>query len=298
MPAWVLLGSAHVARGDGARGVEAYRKIPALAPQDPRGPHLLALALRAQGKAAEARRSFEAALALRPGCVEPLGQIAAMALADRQPDAALARVRQQLVLEPRSAPMHALLGRVHLARREMDRAEPAFLDALQLEPRLIEGYVELGRLYGSARKHDEALTKLDADLAVNPKNVVMLMANNLAWIHSEHGGECSREITSRSRTGRWLSPRWPSRWRAGCTSGPWRCCARARCGCRQRGTPVPPGDGGGQDGRQGPRAEGPGRRGGLAGGFQGQGRGEEDAGRAEVAISSPGAGRPLPRPVS
>ena len=68
-----------------------------------------------------------------------------MALADRQPDAALARVRRQLALEPCSAPIHALLGRVHLARRQMDRAEAAFLEALELEPRLIEGYVKLGR---------------------------------------------------------------------------------------------------------------------------------------------------------
>ena len=127
--------------------------------------------------------------------------------------------------EPRSAPMHALLGRVHLARRETDRAEAAFLRALELEPRLIEGYVELGRLYGSAGKYDQALAKLSAGLAVNPKNVVTLMlagvihqqrgdiaqaqaayakilalnprfapaANNLAWIYSEHGGEQAKD---------------------------------------------------------------------------------------------------------
>lgn len=77
-----------------------------------------------------------------------------MALGDRQPEAALARVRQQLALEPRSAPMHALLGRVHLARRETDRAEAAFLRALELEPRLIEGYVELGRGDADARGRD------------------------------------------------------------------------------------------------------------------------------------------------
>jgi Flp pilus assembly protein TadD len=85
--------------------------------------------------------------------------------------------------------------------------------------------MELGRLYGSARKYDQALAKLNAGLAVNPKNVVTLMlmgvilqqkgevaqaqaayekilalnprfapaANNLAWIHSEHGGEPAKD---------------------------------------------------------------------------------------------------------
>ena len=179
--------------------------------------------------------------------------------------------------------MRALLGRVHLARRETDSAEVAFLEALELEPRLIEGYVELGRLCGSARKYDEALAKLNAGLALNPKNVVTA-ANNRAWIHSEHGGG------SRPRTRRWRWPRWPSRWRAGCISGRWRCCGRARCGCRT--TPSCNTTWGwrrpGRATETGPGAEGPGPRGGVAGGVQGQGRGEEGAGRAEVRR---GAGR-------
>ena len=53
--------------------------------------------------------------------------------------------------------------------------------------------MELGRLHGSARKYDEALAKRDAGLAVNPKNVVTLMANSLAGIHSEHGGEQAKD---------------------------------------------------------------------------------------------------------
>jgi Flp pilus assembly protein TadD len=73
----VLLGSAHLARGDGARGAEAYRKILALAPKDPRGRHLVGLALRAQGKAAEARKSFEAALALAQMAKQVAGMAAA-----------------------------------------------------------------------------------------------------------------------------------------------------------------------------------------------------------------------------
>src|SRR3990167_4790274 len=81
--------------------------------------------------------------------------------------------------------MRALLGRVHLARRETDSAEVAFLEALELEPRLIEGYVELGRLCGSARKYDEALAKLNAGLALNPKNVVTLML--VGVIHQQKG---------------------------------------------------------------------------------------------------------------
>ena len=46
--------------------------------------------------------------------------------------------------------------------------------------------MELGRLYGSARKYDQALAKLNAGLAVNPKNVVTA-ASNLAWILYKRG---------------------------------------------------------------------------------------------------------------
>jgi len=45
--------------------------------------------------------------------------------------------------------------------------------------------VKLGQLYGSARKYEQALAKLAAGLAVNPRNVVTLML--VGVIHQQRG---------------------------------------------------------------------------------------------------------------
>ena len=88
------------------------------------------IGLLAQGKSAEARKEFEAALALAPGFVDPLTQLIALSFAERQPDAALDRVRKQAALLPKSGTHQFLLGETHLARREGKPAEAAYLQAL------------------------------------------------------------------------------------------------------------------------------------------------------------------------
>ena len=45
--------------------------------------------------------------------------------------------------------------------------------------------MKLGQLYGSARKYEQALAKLAAGLAVNPRNVVTLML--VGVIHQQRG---------------------------------------------------------------------------------------------------------------
>jgi Flp pilus assembly protein TadD len=217
---------AYLAKREAARATEAFRRVQALAPKDPRGFYLVGVGFRAQGKTAEARKEFEAALALAPGYVEPLGQVAAMALAERQPDAALSRVTKQVALVPESGALRYLLGMVHLARHEPALAERAFLRATELEPTRAEAYVRLGDLYQISGRYDEALSKAREALTKNPQELpaqmVMgvvyarkgdvtkaqqvyekilalhprfaLAANNLAWLYSEHGGDQGKAL--------------------------------------------------------------------------------------------------------
>jgi tetratricopeptide (TPR) repeat protein len=221
-----LLGLAYLAKRDPARATEAFRKLQALGPKDPSGFYLEGIGLRAQGKTAEARKEFEAALSLAPGYVEPLGQLAGMALAEKQPDAALSRVTKQAVLVPQSGGLQYLLGMVHLARRERAPAEAAFLRAAELEPTMVDAYVRLGDLYQASGRYDEALAKANAALRTSPqalapqmvmgvvyyrKGDVMkaqqvyekvltlhprfaLAANNLAWLYSEHDGDQAKAL--------------------------------------------------------------------------------------------------------
>ncbi len=221
-----LLGRAYLATREPAKATEAFRKIVALAPKDPRGPHLVGIGLRAQEKRAEAKKAFEASLALAPGYAEPLAQLVAMELAERQPDAALDRVKKQIDRAPRSGALHYILGNVHLLRRERELAEGAYLRALELEPHLLGPYLQLGSLYAANRKYDQALARLHEALKVNSEHLVSQMllgvvyermgdipkaqeayektlrlrprfapaANNLAWLLAEHGGDQERVL--------------------------------------------------------------------------------------------------------
>jgi tetratricopeptide (TPR) repeat protein len=154
-----------------------------VAPKDARGPYLLGAAFHTQGNVAEATRQYEAALALAPGFVDPLGQLANIALQNKQPDAALARVKRQIALQPNAAPLHYLLGSVHQARKEIPQAEGAYAKALELDPALIGAYVQLGSLYATAGRNERALAELDKAVKVNPKNIVPLML--IATIHHQ-----------------------------------------------------------------------------------------------------------------
>lgn len=224
--AYVLLGSAYLAARDPGKAVQTYRQLATIAPKDPRGPYLVGVALRSQGKGEEARKQFEAALALAPGALDPMAQLVGMAFAERKPQAALDRVSKQLALAPKSGGLHYLLGEVQLARGEQQQAQSAFQKAIELEPNLIAGYVQLAKVYVASKRYDQALTRLDEALKIKPKNVVAMMlmgaiyeqkqeiqkakeayekvlavnqrfapaANNLAYLYSEYGGDKEKAL--------------------------------------------------------------------------------------------------------
>ncbi len=224
--AYDLLGTAYLAKREPAKATETFRRIVALAPRLPQGHYLVGVGLRAEGRLAEAKKAFESTLAMAPGYLEPLGQLVALDLRDKKPDAALDRVKKQIALMPSSAAAHFLLGQVHGVRREWERAETAYLKAIELEPRHAGAYVQLGNLYAGSGKYDRALARLNEALGLNPKNLGALMlsgvvyerkgdipkaqdayqkalalnprfapaANNLAILYSEHGGDKEKAL--------------------------------------------------------------------------------------------------------
>jgi tetratricopeptide (TPR) repeat protein len=177
----VVLGSAYLAKRDAVKAAEAYRKVVALTPKDPQGPYLVGLALRAQGKITEAKQEFEASLALAPGYLGPLAELAAIAIAERKPDEALARVQRQIALVPNSGELQFVLGDVYRVRRDLSRAETAYLKALELQPNQIGPYVRLGDLYAARGNYDQALAKVEGALQVNPKSLQALMLSGVIY---------------------------------------------------------------------------------------------------------------------
>jgi tetratricopeptide (TPR) repeat protein len=220
------LGSAYLAKGEPAKATEAFRRLVTLAPQDPRGHYYLGVGFRAQGRPGEAKKEFEAALALAPAYVDPMRQLVGIAVAEKQPEAALARVTKQIALAQKSGGLQWLLGTVYVDRREIAPAEAAFLRAIELEPALIDSYVRLAQIYGTTQRHDQALAKLTEALKTNPQSIPVQMqlglvyeskgdipkaqqvyekilalnprfapaANNLAGLYSEHGGDKEKAL--------------------------------------------------------------------------------------------------------
>lgn len=186
---YIILGTAHLANRQPALAAGAFRKISELAPRDPRGPYLLGVAWRAQGKRAEARKEFEASLALDPSFIDPLNQLASMAIADKASHVAAERINAQIARVPQSAGFYRLLGAVYVDRGETQSAEAAFLKAVELDPNLIGGYVALASLYASAGKNDQGLANADRALKVNSKNVT---AHIIIGIVSERKGDIAR----------------------------------------------------------------------------------------------------------
>jgi tetratricopeptide (TPR) repeat protein len=224
--AYVLLGSAYLRKGEPVKAADAFQNIVTRAPKDPRGPNLVGMALRAQGKRAEAKKALEDALILLPDYVEPISQLVAMALEERRPDAAMDRIRRQMARAPKSAGLPFVLGRVHESRGDTDGAEKAYLKALELEPALVSAYLALGQLYERLKRYDQALANASEAVKRNPKNLAAHMitgviyerkgdtgnaqkayenalalsprfapaANNLAYLYSEYGGDKERAL--------------------------------------------------------------------------------------------------------
>ena len=225
--AYLLLGTAYLRKKDPVNAAAAFETIAQKAPTDPRGPYLVGMALLAQNRPADAKKKFEEALVLAPDAVEPLGQLAELAFAERQPDAALDRVEKQMARAPKSGAIPILAGRLYERRGDVARAERAYLRALEIEPTLVTPYVALGGLYVRSGQYDRALQNVaealkrrpkdlgaqmlegiiydrkgdvpsaikayEKALAINPR--FALAANNLAYLYSEHGGDQNRALT-------------------------------------------------------------------------------------------------------
>jgi tetratricopeptide (TPR) repeat protein len=224
---YALLGSAYLSKREPAKATEVFRQIVERSKnKDPRGYHLVGMGLLAQGKRAEAKKAFETALEILPEYLDPLDYLVSMAFADKQPDVALARVRQQMTRAPKSAPFAYLLAKVHERREEAGPAEAAYLKAVELDPNMAPAYVALGRIYSNADRFDDALKNAQEALKRNPQQVSAQLligviyerkgdvknaiaayektlelsprlawaANNLAFLYSEHGGDKEKAL--------------------------------------------------------------------------------------------------------
>jgi len=177
---WEALGKAQLRTRDLPGAYASFANTVQLQPASARGPYLVGLALRAQGRNAEARQQFERALAMAPGFTEPLEQLAAMSFVEKNPQAAITRIERQALLQPNSPGLQYLLGRAYQASGDVKQAERAYLKAIELNPQAAPAYVSLGQIYGASKEYDRAIGELDKALASRPDQPAALMLKSIA----------------------------------------------------------------------------------------------------------------------
>lgn len=177
---------------------------------------------------ARARDAYNRAITLQPGWTEAIRGLIRIDLADRNPNAARARVEAELKALPKDVPIMLLAGDVYAATGDEKRAEVLFRSAVQTDPSNIDAYSKLGTLLKSQNrldeakkeyedvlqhqpkvavpartmvgiiltlqsKRDEARKQYEQVLALDPQSPVA--ANNLAWDYAQRGGNLDVALT-------------------------------------------------------------------------------------------------------
>jgi tetratricopeptide (TPR) repeat protein len=169
--------------------------------------------------AAAARSSFERSLELSPGFLEALGGLTYLDLQAKNPAGAIARLDAEVIKQPTSAPLLALLARAHSAAGDEAKVEQVLRRAVTADPRFTPGYTMLAQLYMQRGRLDEARAEFESivereptsigartmvgillemqgkreqakksyEVTVNGTENAPFAANNLAFIYAEEG---------------------------------------------------------------------------------------------------------------
>jgi tetratricopeptide (TPR) repeat protein len=176
-----LLASAYLGLGRVDDAAALFREQIKEDPKSAESYFFLGTILRLQKKNAEARQAFEKAAQLAPDNLNPLDQLVDIDLADKQFEAALQRVRQELAQKPDSAYAHCIEGKVWMAQHDYGRAESAFRKATELDPNMAAAYNALVTVYVAANKLPQAIAELESMLQKSPNNPSLLTMAAVAY---------------------------------------------------------------------------------------------------------------------
>jgi tetratricopeptide (TPR) repeat protein len=173
----------------------------------------------AKNDPAQARRSFNDALAVDPRSADALGGIVALDSSAGRHEEARRTIAAAIAAQPDRADLQLVSARVEAAAKNYAAAETTLRRALQLDPALLAGYVLLGQVYVAEGRLTEARREFDTLASKQPKPVSALTmlgmlaqaqgdaaaaqryfervieiepsaavaANNLAWMYADRG---------------------------------------------------------------------------------------------------------------
>jgi putative PEP-CTERM system TPR-repeat lipoprotein len=163
--AHLLLAAAYVSQRNLDQALAVYRRMQPLFPKSPQVPFLTANLLARQNQRAEARKACDQSLELAPDFLPPLEQLVDLDLADKQPQAALDRVKKQVERRPAVPELQLLLAKIYLNQKDYAQAEAALLKAIEIAPDMRTSYMLLAQMYIASNKTQQALDKLNSFVA-------------------------------------------------------------------------------------------------------------------------------------
>jgi tetratricopeptide (TPR) repeat protein len=171
----MLLANAYKVQERWTDVVGVYDNLIALFPKDPEPHFLKGMAFRQQGKTADARRAFLKVQEMEPTHMRALNQLVELDIAEKEYDSAWQRVEDSVALNPKSPDLQFFRAKIYTAQKELVKAEEALVKALELDATYQNAYTALAEIYFTSKKPAQALEKLRAGIAKNPKDFVSRM---------------------------------------------------------------------------------------------------------------------------
>ncbi|MEZ5329473.1 MAG: tetratricopeptide repeat protein [Verrucomicrobiales bacterium] len=198
--------------------VAVFESQLAQTPPNPKAHLAIGLLRQAERRYDLARKAYSMAVKSSPeNVITAVTRLAEIDMSENKVGAALDRVNEQLKINPESADLHFVLGRIYANQQAWTKAEQALLKVTELDENFSKAYELLATAYLKTGRADEAIKQLNVLLSANPKNGSALItsaylfmsrgeldkardafekylevnpdsapaANNLAWLYSE-----------------------------------------------------------------------------------------------------------------
>ena len=166
----VQLAQAYIRSGDVALAEQTLRQAVQANPRDVRTRLALAQFLVNKGEPAQARPVLEQLVKDEPNNMEALEGYAKLLLMLNDPAAALLAATTLQSLQPKSATGFYLAGLAQQSLQRTDEARKSFEAALAADPAALEPLVTLAQLDVAAGDDAQALARIDARMATQPKD--------------------------------------------------------------------------------------------------------------------------------
>jgi tetratricopeptide (TPR) repeat protein len=164
----VTLGEVYALKGDYAQARGTFQKIIDLEPKNPQGYFQMARLGLTTKKTDEALKNADKALQANPDFQPALQLVVGIYQDQKQPEKALAAVRQTLARSPKNPQLHQMLGELLLIQKQPQAAVAPLEEALNLNPRQVAALQLLALAYQQMPNSDQALQQLEAKVA-DPK---------------------------------------------------------------------------------------------------------------------------------